>query len=132
MSKRSYELAIFMKKDICETTIVNKRKVEQAKKKLVDQQVANSLAEVFKALSDPTRVKIFNTLFNGELCVCDLAEVINLSQSATSHQLRLLREMNLVKFRREGKTLLYSLADQHVETLFNVTLKHLKHGKTNA
>jgi len=132
MSKRSYELAIFMKKDICETTIVNKRKVEQAKKKLVDQQVANSLAGVFKALSDPTRVKIFNTLFNGELCVCDLAEVINLSQSATSHQLRLLREMNLVKFRREGKTLLYSLADQHVETLFNVTLKHLKHGETNA
>ena len=121
-----------MNKDLCETTIIDKRKVKQAKKKLVDQKVADSLAGVFKALSDPTRVKIFNTLFNGELCVCDLAEVINLSQSATSHQLRWLREMNLVKFRREGKTVLYSLTDQHVETLFNVTLKHLKHGKTKA
>ncbi len=119
-----------MKKDTCETTIIDKRKVKQAKKKLVDQKITNSLAGVFKALSDPTRVKIFNALFNGELCVCDLAEVINLSQSATSHQLRMLREINLVKFRREGKIVLYSLTDQHVETLFNVTLKHLNHGKT--
>jgi DNA-binding transcriptional ArsR family regulator len=119
-----------MNRDTCETTIIDKRIVKQAKKKLVDKGVANSLAGVFKALSDPTRVKIFNALFNGELCVCDIAEVINLSQSATSHQLRLLREMNLVKYKREGKTVLYSLTDQHVETLFNVTLKHLKHGKT--
>ena len=121
-----------MNRDLCETTIIDKRKVNQARKKLVDQKLADSLARVFKALADPTRVKIFNTLFNGELCVCDLAEVINLSQSATSHQLRWLREMNLVKSRREGKTILYSLTDQHVETLFNATLKHLKHGKTKA
>ena len=99
-------------------------------KKLVNQKVANKLARVFKTLSDPTRIKIFNALFTEELCVCDLAEVINLSQSATSHQLRWLREMNLVKFRREGKNVLYSLSDQHVEILFKVTLEHLEHDKT--
>ncbi len=119
-----------MNKDICEITVVDKKKVKQAKSKLVDQKVASDLAGVFKALSDPTRVKIFSTLLNGELCVCDLAEVISLSQSATSHQLRLLRDMNLVKYKRVGKTILYSLSDQHTETLFNVTLEHLKHGKT--
>ena len=107
-------------------------KVKQGKKRLVSHRTAESLASIFKALSDPTRVKIFNALFNQELCVCDLADVISLSQSATSHQLRFLREMNLVKYRKVGKTVLYSLADNHVEIIFNMTLKHIKHGKTKA
>ena len=119
-----------MNKNICETTIINKRKVKQVKKKLISQKLVNRLAGVFKALSDPTRIKIFDALFADELCVCDLAKVINLSQSATSHQLRWLREMDLVKFRREGKNVLYSLTDQHVKTLFKVTLEHQKHDKT--
>lgn len=121
-----------MENNLCETTVVNQKKVGIGKKKLVNQKTANDLAGVFKALSDPTRVKIFNALFDEELCVCDLAEVINLSQSATSHQLRFLREMSLVKYRKVGKTVLYSLADQHVKIIFNVTLKHLQHGKTKA
>jgi DNA-binding transcriptional ArsR family regulator len=118
-----------MKKDVCETTIIDERKVRQAKKNMVDQKLTSSLVGIFKALSDPTRIKIFNALFCGELCVCDLAKVIGQSQSATSHQLRWLRDMNLVKHKRVGKTVLYSLADQHVETLFNVTVEHLKHDK---
>jgi len=117
-----------MNQDICQTTVINSKKVKKAKNALVDRQTAKSLAAVFKALSDPTRIKIFNALFNQELCVCDLAMVIGLSQSATSHQLRFLRQMELVKYRKKGKMVFYSLIDQHLVTLFNVVLKHIKHG----
>ena len=118
-----------MTNDACEETIINKKKVKKGKKRLVSRQRAESLANIFKALSDPTRVKIFNALFDQELCVCDLAEVIELSQSATSHQLRFLRKMNLVKYQKEGKMVYYSLTDQHVKTIYDIALKHIKHGK---
>ncbi|MGA9188200.1 MAG: metalloregulator ArsR/SmtB family transcription factor, partial [Methanosarcina sp.] len=84
----------------------------------------------FKALGDPTRVKILFSLMTRELCVCDLTAVIGVSDSAVSHQLRVLRTLRLVKFRREGKILYYSLADDHIERLFAQGLEHVTESKS--
>ena len=84
------------------------------------------LADTFSALGDPTRVRILDALSHGELCVCDLAAVLRLSQSAVSHQLRLLRGMRLVRPRRDGRVVFYSLDDQHIMSLFRQTLQHVE------
>ncbi len=83
------------------------------------------LANLFKIFGDPTRLKIILSLFNNELCVHDIAKIVNVSQSAVSHQLRNLREANLVKFRKEGKEVIYELDDDHVSQLFNIGLTHI-------
>ena len=83
------------------------------------------IAELFKAFGDPTRVHILSLLLKQELCVGDIAEGVELSQSAISHQLRILKQMDLIKFRREGKNLLYSLADDHVRTILEMGLEHV-------
>ena len=83
------------------------------------------LADLFKTFGDPTRIRILYTLSAGELCVCDIAETLSMTQSAISHQLRLLKQMALVRFRREGKTIYYSLADAHVETILANGLEHI-------
>jgi DNA-binding transcriptional ArsR family regulator len=98
------------------------------KEKLVDEAAAAELADLFKALGDPTRVKIIHALLQSELCVHDLTQVLEMGQSAVSHQLRLLRNMRIVKRRKVGKTVFYSLDDDHVEQLFVLTLQHLRHG----
>lgn len=97
------------------------------KSKLVDDGAATELADLFKALGDPTRVKIIHALLQSELCVHDLTQVLEMGQSAISHQLRLLRNMRIVKRRKVGKTVFYSLDDDHVEQLFVLTLQHLRH-----
>ena len=83
------------------------------------------LAELFKVFGDSTRIRILFVLFEAEVCVCDLAKVLNMNQSAISHQLRVLKQMSLVKFRRDGKTIYYSLADSHVATIMNQGLEHV-------
>lgn len=83
------------------------------------------IAELFKGFADPTRVHILSLLIERELCVTDIAEAVELSQSAISHQLRLLKQMHLIKFRREGKNILYSLADDHVKTILEMGLEHV-------
>jgi ArsR family transcriptional regulator len=83
------------------------------------------LAELFRVFADSTRIKILYALFEAELCVCDLSRLTGMSQSAVSHQLRTLKDSKLVKFRREGKTVYYSLADQHVRTLIGNGMEHL-------
>lgn len=93
----------------------------------IDEQKAVDLAELFKALSDPTRVKLIYTLINNELCVHDLCVVLGMTQSAVSHQLRYLRNVRMVKRRKEGKTVYYSIDDDHVKEVFLQTLKHLEH-----
>ena len=85
------------------------------------------LAETFKILSDGTRIKILQALSQEELCVCDLAEVVEMSQSSVSHQLRLLRTARLVKFRKAGKMVYYSLDDEHIVQLFSQGLAHIRH-----
>lgn len=93
---------------------------------LTDVQ-ASGMAEIFKALGDPTRVKIINFLLNKELCVHDLSTCLGMEQSAVSHQLRYLRDLHIVKRRKEGKTVYYSLDDDHIEQIFVLTMSHLGH-----
>ena len=90
-----------------------------------DKQTTEKIADLFKAFADPTRVQILSNLVERELCVTDISEAVELSQSAVSHQLRILKQMDLVKFRREGKNLWYSLADDHVLTILQMGLEHV-------
>lgn len=90
------------------------------------KEVLEEIAELFKGFCDPTRVHILSLLQQRECCVNQIAEAVELSQSAISHQLRLLKQMHLIKFRREGKNILYSLADDHVRTILEMGLEHVK------
>ncbi len=90
-----------------------------------EKQVLDDIAELFKGFADPTRVHILSLLVEQELCVTDIAEAVDLSQSAISHQLRILKQMHLIKFRRDGKNLLYSLADDHVKIILQTGLEHV-------
>jgi ArsR family transcriptional regulator len=112
----------------CVETYINEARVQAALANLVDPDTANRLAEVFRALSDPTRVRIVSLLADGELCVCDLAAALGMSQSAVSHQLRGLRDLHLVRWRREGRQIFYTLDDEHVADLYQRGLEHVAHG----
>ncbi|MGC9347894.1 MAG: ArsR/SmtB family transcription factor [Anaerolineae bacterium] len=94
---------------------------------LLDETTAERLAETFKALSDPTRVRLIAALAAGEVCVHDLASLLEMSQSAISHQLATLREMNIVTYTREGRQVYYRLDDDHVRDLFHQALEHTQH-----
>ncbi|MEN6462877.1 MAG: metalloregulator ArsR/SmtB family transcription factor [Syntrophomonas sp.] len=111
--------------DRCDINCIHEEAVADVRKIMIGEDIASSLAGLFKALGDPTRVKILFALMNRELCVCDIAAVINASESSVSHQLRILRTLKLIKFRRDGKVLYYSLADAHVEKLFAQGLEHV-------
>ena len=91
----------------------------------VKKETIEAIAELFKGFADPTRVHILSMLAEREQCVTDIAEAVELSQSAISHQLRILKQMQLIKFRREGKNILYSLADDHVKTILEMGLEHV-------
>lgn len=90
------------------------------------QEIITPLAELFKTFGDPTRIRILYALSVEELCVCDIADSLGMTQSAISHQLRILKQMQLVKFRRDGKTVFYSLSDSHVSTILAQGLEHIK------
>lgn len=92
---------------------------------LPDEEELYYLADLFKIFADPTRIKILYALRKGEMCVCDIALLLHMSQSSISHQLRVLKQSRLVKFRRDGKTIFYSLCDHHVETMLNQGLEHI-------
>ena len=111
--------------DRCDINCIHEEAVNYVRKVMISEDVAISLAELFKALGEPTRVKILFALMNRELCVCDLAAVIVASESSVSHQLRILRTLKLIKFRRDGKILYYSLADAHIEKLFAQGMEHV-------
>ena len=106
--------------------VIDKEKVDQARRTLPDQKTLNGLAETFKVLSNPSRLKIIHTLAQREMCVSDLAALLDSTDSAVSHQLRLLRTMRLVSYRKEGKLAFYTLDDQHVRQLYEAGLEHLK------
>jgi len=97
---------------------------------LVDQETAAAVAETFKVLGDPTRVRILDALGRAELCVCDLATLLGSSESAVSHQLRLLRTLRLVRSRRSGRLVFYALDDQHITDLMRQTLLHVREPQT--
>ncbi|MDX2160973.1 MAG: metalloregulator ArsR/SmtB family transcription factor [bacterium] len=95
---------------------------------MIETQIANRLAEVFKALGDPTRLRIISLLLKHEVCVHSLELTLGMTQSAISHQLRFLRQLNLVRYRKEGRHVYYSLDDDHVHILFAQGLLHVEHG----
>ena len=93
----------------------------------MNKQKQERIAELFKGFADVTRIQILMLLLDGEMCVNDIAQAVELTQSAISHQLRLLKQMHLIKYRREGKNILYSLADDHVLTIIQMGLEHISH-----
>ncbi|GGJ27661.1 metalloregulator ArsR/SmtB family transcription factor [Paenibacillus hunanensis] len=105
----------------------SQQELARIKQELVSDNTALSMAEMFKALGDPTRVRLIYALLQQELCVHDICEVLDMTQSAVSHQLRYLRNMRIVKPRKVGKTVFYSLDDYHVEEIFKQTYQHLNH-----
>jgi ArsR family transcriptional regulator, lead/cadmium/zinc/bismuth-responsive transcriptional repressor len=116
---------MFKNADVCELVQIDLTRVRTIRAALVRPDAVQGLADTFSALADPTRVRILDALSHGELCVCDLAAVLSLSQSAVSHQLRLLRGMRLVRPRREGRMVFYALDDQHIMSIFKQTLQHV-------
>ena len=111
--------------DICSTEVVDIKNVEKVSNALPTDLENRTMADLFKSLGDPTRLRIVQALALEELCVCDLAAVINLSISAISHQLRLLRNFRIVKFRKSGKMVFYSIDDDHVQKLVTITREHI-------
>lgn len=110
----------------CDCLYIHQDIVESVTNDMPDEEELYDLAELFKIFGDSTRIKILYVLFEKEMCVCDIAELLHMTQSAISHQLRVLKQSRLVKFRREGKTVFYSLADNHVHTIINQGMEHIK------
>lgn len=110
----------------CAVTQVHPDAVERVRKLLPRDETLYDLAELFKIFGDSTRVKILYALLESELCVCDIAKLMDVSQSAVSHQLRVLKASKLVKFRREGKAIFYSLADDHVVSILSQGMEHIE------
>jgi ArsR family transcriptional regulator, lead/cadmium/zinc/bismuth-responsive transcriptional repressor len=111
--------------DACEVFVADPAKVERVRAGLIGPGKVSALAETFRALGDPTRVRILDALSQDELCVCDLATLLGLTESAVSHQLRLLRNLRLVRTRRDGRMMIYALDDQHIVMLFRQGLRHI-------
>ena len=110
--------------DVCQSRCIHEDSVNRAREARTDEGVLEEAARLLGVISDPTRLKIMDSLRSGELCVCDLATVLSMSVSAVSHQLRLLRTARLVRGRRAGKVIFYSLHDEHVEKLMDMALEH--------
>ncbi|HCX03888.1 MAG: helix-turn-helix transcriptional regulator [Tissierellales bacterium] len=117
--------------DTCDTYCIHDDRVDEVRKRMPEDEKLYDLAEFFKVFGDSTRVKILYTLFKHEMCVCDIAAVLCISQSAVSHQLRSLKNARLVKSRRDGKIVYYSLDDDHVKTVFEQGFDHINHGMTD-
>lgn len=100
--------------------------VEAVNERMPDEEILYDLAELYKVFGDSTRIKILYVLLESEMCVCDIAQLLNMSQSAISHQLRVLKQSKLVKYRRDGKAVMYSLADEHVKTIINQGMEHVE------
>ena len=112
--------------DACEVNVVDARKVTSVRRKMHSAAAVQLLAETFRVLGDPTRVKIVFALSKEELCVCDLATIVGASQSAVSHSLRALRQMELVRYRKQGKIAYYSLDDDHIGRLIDEGFDHVR------
>lgn len=114
--------------DRCDHRHIDRQRVWRAREVLLSEDTYAALAETFGALAEPSRAKILYSLLYQELCVCELAAVLGISESAVSQHLRVLRVLRLVKSRRDGKMVFYSLNDDHVRQLLDVCLEHLRHG----
>lgn len=111
--------------DFCEDNCLHEEAIDKIKNEKPSDETLLNLAELFKVLGDGTRIKIIYALFEQELCVCDIADLLGMTQSAISHQLRVLKNTRLVKYRRSGKTVFYSLDDEHIRKIFDCGLCHI-------
>ena len=112
--------------DVCDIVHLHPARVAELRQALIGPDDVVDLAETFRVLGDPTRVRILDALSHGELCVCDLAALVSMSESAVSHQLRLLRNLRLVRTRRDGRMVFYALDDRPIITLFRQGLRHVQ------
>ena len=112
--------------DCCDQVFVHEDLVKKVNEGMPEEEELYDLAELFKVFGDPTRIRILFVLFEAEVCVCDLAEVLHMTQSAVSHQLKILKQAKLVSARREGKSVFYSLADDHVRTIIAQGREHIE------
>ena len=115
-----------MEVECCDITCVHKDMIQKVKEILPKEDLLKELADFYKVFGEATRVKILCVLLESEMCVCDLAELLDMTQSAISHQLRVLKQMKLVKNRREGKTVYYSLADGHIQNILSQGMEHIQ------
>ncbi len=115
------------KKIICDCEVIHEDIVNKVKKNLLLTEELDKLARFFKIFGNDTRLNIISALDQHEMCVCDLAVLLNMTKSAISHQLRELRDAHLVKSRRDGKVIYYSLDDKHIEDIFEIGLEHIRH-----
>lgn len=111
--------------DCCDCGHIHQENISKACIGMPDEEILYNLADFYKVFADSTRIKMLFVLKQSELCVCDIAQMLNASQSAISHQLRVLKQMKLVKFRREGKTVFYSLSDDHIAGILGQGLDHI-------
>lgn len=109
----------------CDLPFVHKDIVKKVNEEMPEEEILYDLAEFYKVFGDTTRIKILYILSKSEMCVCDISQVLGVSQSAVSHQLRMLKQMKLVKYRREGKSVFYSLSDHHIELILSQGLEHI-------
>ena len=110
----------------CDCDVLHHETVNEVKRKMEDDEVLFEIADFYKALSDSTRIKIVHALDLSELCVCDISHLLNMTKSAISHQLKYLKDVNIVKARKQGKEVFYSLKDNHVKTVIEISLNHIK------
>ncbi|MCH5584398.1 metalloregulator ArsR/SmtB family transcription factor [Shimazuella sp. AN120528] len=115
--------------DCCDVTIIHDDVVADVRSKQLSQEKGKDLALLFQALSDPTRIRIIHTLIHREICVCDLAAILEMTQSSISHQLKTLRTLRLVKHRKVGRMVYYSIDDEHILNLMEIGLEHISHSK---
>lgn len=111
--------------ECCDLICTHGEIVEKVRSQMLSEDTLYDLTELFRIFGDSTRIRILYVLFEAEMCVCDIAQLLGMTQSAISHQLRALKNAKLVKSRREGKTVFYSLADTHVQTIINQGLEHV-------
>ena len=123
--KGGFEVAV-SDVECCDFYQVHDDVVKAVKEKMPDEDELYDLAEIFKVFGDSTRIKILYVLFEQEMCVCDIAQLLNMTQSAISHQLKILKQAKLVRSRREGKSVFYSLADGHVRTIIAQGREHIE------
>lgn len=109
----------------CSCTVIHEEIINKVKDNIPQEEILYDLADLFKVLGDSTRVKILCALFQSEMCVCDIAVLLSMNQSAISHQLRVLKQARLIKYRRAGKVVYYSLEDEHVKSIFDQGLIHI-------
>lgn len=112
--------------DRCDCSVIHEDVVNRVKAKMPQEENLYDLAELFKVFGDSTRIKILWALFEAEMCVCDIAFLLNMTQSAISHQLRVLKQARLVRNRKAGKVVFYSLDDEHVKQIFDQGMIHIK------